>query len=37
VSGDWKNHLDEKVLAELEDYAGDLIQHFGYDADPKTR
>ena len=37
VSGGWKNHLDEKVLAELEDYAGDLIQHFGYDADPKTR
>ena len=30
ISGDWKNHLDDQVLARLQSVAGDLIGGFGY-------
>jgi hypothetical protein len=29
VAGDWTNHLDSGMLADLEDVAGDLIERFG--------
>jgi len=30
VSGDWKNHLDDQVLTQLQSVAEDLIEGFGY-------
>ena len=36
VSGDWKNHLAEPVLADLEEFAGDLIEYFGFESRDRT-
>lgn len=33
VSGDWTNHLDGQMLADLDTVAGDLVERFGHTTD----